>query len=394
MQFFAGRIGAILFGIVLAGSPARGSAPIINAVTISNNQLRIVGTGFTGKTAVSFNGKSIPVVNPTTSQLVATLDSAPDPGTYRLVVGYGNSAAVSYVTVPSEPPAQSPNAAGLPEPRSKTLADWLVGFATLLLAAATLALVLIARSSDRAYHTIADIAERLANIAQRQTDIASSTDRAFHTISDVARQLANTAERQVKLLAASDRPVIQARIESIIGEAGNVEKDRLIVVNIGAPVSEVKVEWVSYFQIRFWGHPNHVEVESRFVATNGYYPGGFSVPTGTTIYETIPSAFRQMAFEIYKASLNKQINGSKTLVDLLHVVHVLYRTRTQGAQSGWFAVDELGSKEMMDADGQRARAIYEKSVNAQILFDFADGPEKFWEIVERIAPPFSQGFSL
>ena len=78
------------------------SASTINSATISGNQLTITGNGFGGvPLAVSFNGKSVPIVRSSSTQIVATLNPVPSSGSYRLVVKAGTSSTFAYVTTPA-----------------------------------------------------------------------------------------------------------------------------------------------------------------------------------------------------------------------------------------------------------------------------------------------------
>jgi len=90
--------------VVLFLSAAAASANTINSTTVSGNQLTITGTGFSGTPlTVIFNGKSIPIVSSSATQIVATLNLIPVPGSYRLVVRAGTTSTFAYVTAPAIP---------------------------------------------------------------------------------------------------------------------------------------------------------------------------------------------------------------------------------------------------------------------------------------------------
>jgi len=77
-------------------------AVVVNSAKVAGNQLTITGTGFSGiPLVVTFNGKGISVVSSTSTQIVATLNPAPTPGSYRLVVKAGTASTSSYVSVPT-----------------------------------------------------------------------------------------------------------------------------------------------------------------------------------------------------------------------------------------------------------------------------------------------------
>ncbi|MGA8153029.1 MAG: IPT/TIG domain-containing protein [Terriglobales bacterium] len=97
------RTSAIALTILLL-TAATVSASTINGTTLSGKKLTITGTGFSGTPlTVTFNGKEIPVVSNTATQIVATLKSIPVPGSYRLVVMSGTASTFSYLAISASP---------------------------------------------------------------------------------------------------------------------------------------------------------------------------------------------------------------------------------------------------------------------------------------------------
>jgi len=97
------RSGAIALTVLLLIA-ATVSASTINGTTLSGKQLTITGTGFSETPlTVTFNGKKIPVVSNTATQIVATLQSIPAPGSYRLVVMSGTASTFSYMAISASP---------------------------------------------------------------------------------------------------------------------------------------------------------------------------------------------------------------------------------------------------------------------------------------------------
>jgi hypothetical protein len=91
------RLQTALLFIALTTSIA--SAITINSTTVSGNQLTIGGAGFNGQLGVSLNGQKLTIVSNTSSQIVATMNPVPGPGSYRLVVKAGNNSTFAYVTL-------------------------------------------------------------------------------------------------------------------------------------------------------------------------------------------------------------------------------------------------------------------------------------------------------
>jgi len=97
------RTYAIALTIVLL-TVATASASTINGTTLSGKQLTITGTGFSETPlTVTFNGKMISVIRNTATHIVATLNSIPGPGSYRLVVTSGTASTFSYVAISESP---------------------------------------------------------------------------------------------------------------------------------------------------------------------------------------------------------------------------------------------------------------------------------------------------
>jgi len=71
----------------------------VNSTVVSGSQLTITGTGFTGTLMVLLNAQKLTIVSSTSTQIVATLNSIPIPGAYRLIVKSGTASAPFVVTV-------------------------------------------------------------------------------------------------------------------------------------------------------------------------------------------------------------------------------------------------------------------------------------------------------
>jgi hypothetical protein len=105
--------------------------------------------------------------------------------------------------------------------------------ATLLLVLVTAFLVYFARSSDRAYHRIMDIAAELTHITKEQAGISEKQTGIFAELAKIAKEQADISRRQLQILPAQDEPIFRARIETATSDAGIADKDRLIVDNAG-----------------------------------------------------------------------------------------------------------------------------------------------------------------
>jgi hypothetical protein len=87
--------------VVLSATSA--TATTINSTTVSGSQLTIGGIGFNGALTVTLNGEKLIIVSRTSTQIIASMNIIPAPGSYRLTVKAGNNSTFAYVTVPAVP---------------------------------------------------------------------------------------------------------------------------------------------------------------------------------------------------------------------------------------------------------------------------------------------------
>jgi IPT/TIG domain len=88
---------AVLLAMLLCGVA---SAITINGVTFVRSTMTISGVGFNGTLTVTLSGKKLTIVSSTPTQIVATIPTVPDTGSYRLIVNAGKASTFAYVTVP------------------------------------------------------------------------------------------------------------------------------------------------------------------------------------------------------------------------------------------------------------------------------------------------------
>jgi hypothetical protein len=252
--------------------------------------------------------------------------------------------------------AQNSKTDSAQDERQKRLLDWLVLLATAVGVVATIFLAKYAKSTDRAYHKIAEIEGQLANIAQRQLDI----------------------------MAAAEEPILQARVAAVMNpNTQTYDSDHLMIENVGTPVTEIEVRTAEIFSIRFWNVPNTV---IRQFGTIGYYPYNWPDRTGNKIFDTGPSTYRSLVFQLHVPS-EHEFNGYKVLVDFQQYVRIKYSTRTTPARQRWYAVSEFGSVEKPE-EAQKAFATVEESMRDGTVFVFYQmTADDFWKIVQQVAPP-------
>jgi hypothetical protein len=217
---------------------------------------------------------------------------------------------------------------------------------------------------------------------------ARSTDAAYHRIAEVADRLATIAKQQQEILAARDEPVISAKVESILDQVGPANKDRLVITNTGSPITEIKVETAEIFEVTFWqpDPPGHVEVKR--IGSIGYSPGHYPPSPGVgIIFHSVPSPYPDTLFEIHK-TLDREFNGYRARVDFKRYFSIEYLNRIGETKTRWFRVDAFGSAQIPEREAREVFLMVKQSITSNTDFVFYSMDiEQFWELVGRIAPP-------
>jgi hypothetical protein len=96
-------VSIVAMTLLVLCSTASANAITINSIAVSGNQLTIGGVGFNGTLTVTLGGQKLNISSSTPTQIVATVDPIPAPGSYRLVVKAGGASTSAYVAMPSSP---------------------------------------------------------------------------------------------------------------------------------------------------------------------------------------------------------------------------------------------------------------------------------------------------
>jgi hypothetical protein len=96
-------VSIVAMTLLVLCSTASANAITINSIAVSGNQLTIGGVGFNGTVTVTLGGQKLNISSSAPTQIVATADPIPAPGSYRLVVKAGGASTSAYVAMPSAP---------------------------------------------------------------------------------------------------------------------------------------------------------------------------------------------------------------------------------------------------------------------------------------------------
>jgi hypothetical protein len=254
----------------------------------------------------------------------------------------------------------------------------------ILIAAAILIIVFRADKIDSKW--TADFVVMLATIAIAY--FARSTDKAYHRIADVAEKLAMVSRQQFEIMVAHDEPIIRAKIRTFDDpNLANAKVQALVIDNDGPPITEISVERAEVYEITYWMPNSPFKREEKRFGTIGYFPGSTLINSGTkTIYETYPSRYFSLVAEIHSTT-DREFNGYNTMLNFRRFFRIDYRNQIGGRRTRWFAVDEFGSREIDEKEGIAQSELIKKSVLANEAFVFYQmGMDQLWDIVSRIAP--------
>jgi hypothetical protein len=128
--------------------------------------------------------------------------------------------------------------------------------------------------------------------------------------------------------------------------------------------------------------------ELKYFVTIGYYPASRSPDPGTNIiYKTFPSPYLALIANIHSTT-DKEFNGYQTTFDFKRFFRIEYRNRSGSRRTKWFTVDEFGSREINEQEGNAQLEIIKTTLLANQAFVFYQmGIDQFWDIVSRVAPP-------
>jgi hypothetical protein len=218
---------------------------------------------------------------------------------------------------------------------------------------------------------------------------ARSTDQAYHRIADVASKLTTIVEQQAEIIRARDEPIIIARIESVFDANGKtVTSEYLRVRNIGAPITEISIETAQLFEIRYSSTQPPGNVETAFMGTVGYYPASSSPsPEGDYIFTTVKTRYRDLIFDIHRTT-DRTVGSCGMLVTFRQFFRIDYRTRTNIRKTRWFSADAFGSKEIQEVEGCSVFQTINESMRLSKAFVFYNmGIDEFCTMASQCAPP-------
>jgi|HubBroStandDraft_2_1064218.scaffolds.fasta_scaffold89313_1 hypothetical protein len=178
-------------------------------------------------------------------------------------------------------------------------------------------------------------------------------------------------------LSGQSRPVFEARVEGIVNN-GICNEDRIVIRNVGAPISQVKVQQLLVFKARLYDMRSNPKI--IFIRSNGYYPGS-SEPGHAQgeIYSTLITPHRMKMMNLIEHARKTDINGHLALVDFDRLLAVSYRDRANEPCTFNMRISEFGYEEVSPDDFKALLAA-----SSEELFDFYSmNDDVFIEILRR-----------
>jgi pimeloyl-ACP methyl ester carboxylesterase len=185
------------------------------------------------------------------------------------------------------------------------------------------------------------------------------------------------AERLERTLNATIQPVFEARVHGLVNSAEICDRDRIIVNNAGAPISQVKVARLSLFNVRYYDM-RHVPL-TRTIPTLGYYNASFM--TGNAqgeVYRTDETRHRLRMHRLLNLPREAPVDGYTVLLDFHHYLRISYHDRSEEQHTRWMEVSETAYIGLSDGEWNDIQ----ESASASTYFDFdAMGDDDFMQLV-------------
>jgi pimeloyl-ACP methyl ester carboxylesterase len=182
------------------------------------------------------------------------------------------------------------------------------------------------------------------------------------------------------ILNAQNQPVFEAHVQGSVNDAGICDRDRIVVRNAGAPISQVKVTRLSLFSARYYDM-RHAPI-SRVIPTLGYYNGSFM--TGNAlgeVYMTEDTRHRLRMHKLLDLSRKTPVNGYTVLVDFRHYLQIAYNDRSDQRHTRSMEVSEMGYTGLSDAEWNGTQ----QAASTSEYFDFdANSDEAFLQLLKSL----------
>jgi hypothetical protein len=167
------------------------------------------------------------------------------------------------------------------------------------------------------------------------------------------------------ILNAQNQPVFEARVQGLVNDAGICDRDRIVVRNAGAPISQVKVSRLSLFNVRYYDMKH--APRSSTIPTLGYYKA--SIMTGNAlgeIFKTDETCHRLRMHRLLNLPREAPIDGYTVLPDFRHYLQISYNDRGEQRHTRSVEVSETDYTGLSDAEWKALA----KAASGSEKFDF------------------------
>jgi pimeloyl-ACP methyl ester carboxylesterase len=182
------------------------------------------------------------------------------------------------------------------------------------------------------------------------------------------------------ILHAQNQPVFEARVEGSVNNAGVCDEDRIVVRNVGAPISQVAVTRLSLFSVRYYDM-KRVPLTCT-IPTLGYYNGNFM--TGNAlgeVYRTDDTRHRLRMHRLLNLPLKMPVHGYTVLLDFRHYLQISYNDRGDQRHMRLMEVSETGYTGLTDAEWKGIQ----QDASASGYFDFdAMSDDDFLQLLKSV----------
>jgi hypothetical protein len=179
--------------------------------------------------------------------------------------------------------------------------------------------------------------------------------RTAQDVGDVQLIVRAILERLEQERSIAPLPVFEASAEGVVDHKGICSADQIVIRNVGAPISQVRVQQLLLLNNRFYDFNS--ATKSALIRTYGYYDG--SAPTGRAqgvIYRTTSTQRRLKMHRLIEIARQTPIYGHLALLDFERFLKITYRDSVDKVRTFCMKIDELGYKEISTDEFERLSA--------------------------------------
>jgi hypothetical protein len=196
-----------------------------------------------------------------------------------------------------------------------------------------------------------------------------------HDLQPVVDELLVRIKELQTQVAEQTQPVFEARVECFVNN-GICNQDRIVIRNVGAPISQLNVEQLLVFKARLYDMQSAAKIV--IIRSNGYYRASFpSARAQGDLYSTSPTPHRIRMITLIRMAQMTPINGHLALVDFDRLLRLSYRDSTNAARMFHMKISEFGYSEVSESE-----FVDLKTASQGALFDFDSmSDEQFIEVL-------------